>query len=73
MPECVVGPPALGIGQNLVRLRCLLELLLRLRVVAVDVGVKLTREAPEGLLDLDVGGAALDPEDLVVVPLHGRH
>ena len=71
MPERVVGATALGVGENLVRLGRLLELLLRLRVVAVDVRVKLAREPPEGLLDLDVGGAALDAEDLVVVPLHG--
>ena len=73
VPECVVGATAVGVGQHLVGLRGLLELLLGLRVVPVDVRMELPGKPPEGLLDLGVSGAALDAEDLVVVPLHRGH
>src|SRR5690606_26276630 len=53
----------------LVRLGGLLELRLRVRRRA-DVRVQLTGLAPEGLLDLVLGGPAGNAEDLVVVPLH---
>ena len=48
----VVGAPALGVGEDLVGLGGLLELLLRLGVVAVDVRVQLAGERAERLLDL---------------------
>src|SRR5205814_700516 len=54
----VVGRAAVGVGQDLVGLRRLLELLLRTRVVAVDVRVQHARQAAEGLLDLSVAGIA---------------
>ena len=50
--EGVVGAAALGVGEHLVGLGGLLELLLGLGVVRVDVGVQLARELAEGLLDL---------------------
>ena len=53
----VVRRAALGVGEDLVGLGGLLELLLGLRVVAVDVGVQLARELAEGLLDLGLVGA----------------
>ena len=52
----VVRRAAIGVGQDLVGLGGLLELLLGLRVVAVDVGVQLARELAEGLLDLALVG-----------------
>jgi len=58
--EGVIGAPALGIGEDLVGLGRLFELLLGLGIVGVDVGVELPGEAAEGLLDLSVGGAPLD-------------
>ncbi|GBD45393.1 hypothetical protein HRbin41_00194 [bacterium HR41] len=63
----IVDRAALGVGENLVRLGQLLELLFRLRVVLVDVGVKLARAAPEGALDLALVGVARDAEQLVGV------
>ena len=56
--EAVVGRPPLGIAQDLVRLGRLLELLLGLWIAAVDVGMELAGEAPEGLLDLILAGVA---------------
>ena len=66
----VVGRAALGVGEDLVRLGGLLELLLGLRVVAVHVRVQLAREPPEGLLDLGLVGVAGDAEHLVRVAPH---
>ena len=63
----VIGRAPLGIGQHLVGLGRLLELVLGLGVVAVDVGVQLARQAAERLLDLGVAGVAGDAEHLVVV------
>jgi hypothetical protein len=63
----VVGLALLGIGEDIVRLRDLLEALLRLLVAPVAVRVVLAREPPVGLLDLLVGGVLAYAEDLVVV------
>ena len=46
MAVAVVGRAALGVGQDLVGLGRLLELLLGVGVVRVDVGVQLARELP---------------------------
>ena len=54
----VVGAAPLGVGEDLVGLGRLLELLLGLGVVVVDVGVQLAGEPAEGLLDLGLVGAA---------------
>ena len=67
MAVAVEGRAALGVGEDLVGLGRLLELLLGVGVVAVDVGVQLARQAPEGLLDLGLVGLAADAEDLVGV------
>ena len=67
VPERVVGPPACPGRPGTIRF---LELLLGGRVVLVHVWVQLARHPPEGLLDLRVGGAPVDPEDLVVVARH---
>src|SRR5450755_2208187 len=68
----VVGRAAFGVGEHLIGLGRLLELLLGARVVAVDVGMQLPRQPPEGLLDLAVVGGPGDAEDVVVVTWHGR-
>src|SRR5262249_47458300 len=64
--EAVVGGALLLVLQRLVGLGHLLELLLGVRLLG-DVRVVLARELAVGLLDLVVGGAALDTEGLVVV------
>src|SRR5690606_11894007 len=70
--EIVVGGALLLVAQRLVGLGDLLETLLRVRLLG-DVRVVLAGEAAVGLLDLVLGGAALDAEDLVVVlVLHFR-
>ncbi len=66
----VVDDLALGIGQHLVRLGGLLELLLGRRVVSVHVGVQLVRERTEGLLHLPLVSAPGDAEHLVGVAPH---
>ena len=67
MAVAVEGGAALCVREDLVGLGRLLELLLGVGVVAVDVGVQLARQAPEGLLDLGLVGIAGDAEDLVRV------
>ena len=69
----VVGRAALGVGEDLVGLGRLLELLLRLGVVPVHVGVQLAREAPERLLDLLLVGLASDAEHLVRISPHSSY
>ena len=70
--EAVVLRPAARVLEHLVGLGGLAELLGRLGVVLVAVGVVLHRQLAVGLLDLGLGGVAGEPEDLVVVAL-GRH
>jgi hypothetical protein len=68
--EAVVGGAPLGVGEDLVGLRGLLELLLGLRVVPVHVRVELARQLPEALLDLPVAGVARDAQHLVRIAPH---
>ncbi len=72
MAEAVVGRPPLGVGEDLVGLGGLLELLLGLGVLGVDVRVQLARERAEGLLDLRVVGVARDAEHVVGVARRRR-
>ncbi len=65
MAVAVIRGAPLGVGEDLVGLGGLLELLLGLGVVRVDIGVQLARQLTEGLLDLLLGGVALDAEHLV--------
>src|SRR5262249_48020055 len=62
--ETVVGAAALGVGEHLIGLGRLLELLLGRRVVCVDVRMKLASETAERLLDLAVGCVPLDAQHL---------
>src|SRR5262249_23819011 len=70
VPVAVIGRAAIGVSHHLVCLSGLLELLLGLRVVAVDVRVQLTGELAERLLDLGVGSVPGQAQDLVVVTRH---
>ncbi len=72
-PLGVVPGAGLGVGEDLVRLRDLLEPLLGdLRVLLGDIRVVLAGEPPVGALDLVRGSGLRYPEDLVVVFLrHG--
>src|SRR5437763_495775 len=65
----VVGRLALGVGEDLVGLGGLLEVLLG-GLGRVDVGVQLAGELAEGLLDLAVVGVARDAQDLVGIAGH---
>src|SRR6185312_5686964 len=70
--ELVVGRALARVGQDLVGLLALLEFLLGVLVPGVAVRVVLHREAPIGLLDLVLGGVAIDAEHRVKVALgHG--
>ncbi len=70
MAVAVIGCAALGVGEDLVGLGGLLELLLGLRVVRVDVGVQLARLYPEGFLDLLLAGVPGDAQHLIGVSRH---
>jgi len=72
VPEAIVGRALLGIGQDGVGLRALLEALLGLPVPRVLVGMVLEGELPEGGLEVSSGGIAGHPQDLVVVSLVGH-
>jgi hypothetical protein len=69
----VVGGAALGVGEDLVRLGGLLELLLGLGVVPVHVRVELARERAERLLDRALVGVPRHAEHLVGIALHRAH
>ena len=69
----VVGGPALGVGQDLVGLRGLLELLLGLRVVAVHVRVELAGERAERLLHRALVGVATHAQHLIRVAPHSSY
>jgi hypothetical protein len=71
MAIAVVGRTPIGVRQDLVGLRRLLELLLGLGIVGVHIGVQLAGEHPERFLDLLLGGLALDAEHLVWIAWHG--
>jgi hypothetical protein len=64
--DLVVGGPLLGVLQDLVGLAHLLEALLGVLLLG-HVRVVLARELAVRLLDVPLGGAALDAQDLVVV------
>ena len=66
----VVGRAALGVGEDLVGLGRLLELLLGLGIVGVDVRVQLAGQLAEGFFDFGRVGVAVDAEHLVVVAWH---
>ena len=71
MAEAIVHTALLGVGEHLVGLGGLFELLDRLgRLVAV--GVILQRQAAVRLLDVVFGGAPLDAQDFVVIALRRR-
>ncbi|OPY87237.1 MAG: hypothetical protein A4E73_03730 [Syntrophaceae bacterium PtaU1.Bin231] len=72
MPVTVVDPPLFHVAEDLVRLGRLLELLLRLAVPGVPVGVVLHGHAAVASLDFVGPGRAIDPQDLVVAAFHGE-
>lgn len=67
VPETVVGGPFLRIAQDAVGLGGLLELLLRIRVIGVAVGMVRQGEFSVGRLDLLVVSLPGNPEDIVIV------
>ena len=66
----VVARALILVGKDVVGLRDLGEALRRVGLVFVAVGMKLLGEAPIGLLDLRLGGSALQPQTLVEVECH---
>ncbi len=63
----VIGGPSLRVGEDLIGLRGLLELLLGGRVVRVDIRVQFAGKTAKGLLDVLLGGVAGHAEHLVGV------
>ena len=70
--EAVVRRPLLRVREHLVRLVDLLEALRR-ALVLVPIRVELERQLPERLLQLLVGAASGDAQDLVVVAFLSSH
>src|SRR6185369_6911953 len=69
----VVEFSILRVGKYIVRLLQLLELILGSFVTRIQIGVKLTRQFAISLLDLVVGGTALNAEHRVIVFDIRRH
>ena len=67
MAVLVVLGPLLGVGEDLVGLGGLLELLLRILVPLVLVGMMLHRQLAEGLLYLRFRGVAVNAQYLVII------
>ena len=65
--EAVVASPLLGVAEDLVGHRDLLELGLGRGVTRIGVGVELTGPGPVGLLDLVVAGLGPDSQEPVEV------
>jgi hypothetical protein len=72
MAVLIVSRPLLRIAQNLVGFLGFLEVLFGFRVVGIAVGVVLHRQAAIGLLQLVVGGIAIDAQNFVIVSLRHR-
>src|SRR5439155_8775342 len=70
--EAVVELAALGVGEDLVGLDDLTETVLRVGGVG-DVGMELSREPPQGALDVVGACVTCDAQQLVVVTLGRRH
>ncbi len=70
--ELVVTLPFVGVAQNLVSLRDLLELFRRVLVAGIAVGMILHCQLAVGLLDLVSRGAAADAKKLVIVSFCGH-
>ena len=70
MAVAVIHRAPLGVGQDLMGLRDVLELLLGLRILAVHVRMELARDAAKGALDLGRLGIAGEPEHVVGVAPH---
>jgi hypothetical protein len=67
VPESIIEPALLLIGQNRVGFAALLKFLLRIRIVGIAVRVILQRELAVRALDLNVGSRAVYAEYLVIV------
>src|SRR5947209_12586771 len=65
----VIGGTLVGVGQNLVRLFCLLEQLLRLGVIRIAIRMMLHGEATKCFLDGLLVGVVVDAQHLVAVTL----
>jgi hypothetical protein len=73
LSKLIIQCPFFLVEQDVARIRSFLELLLRLLVTGVPIGVVLARQLPVRLADLLLGRAALHAEDLVeVTSRHGR-
>jgi hypothetical protein len=68
MTVAVVASPFLFVAQNLVRFGGLLELVSRILVALIGVGMVLHREFSIRLGYLRGGSGAIDPSDFIVVP-----
>jgi hypothetical protein len=72
MAEPVVIGAFLGVAQNSVGFRSLLERLLGFFISRIAIGVILKRQLPIGALDFLVAGGTRNAKDLVVIPFSAQ-
>ena len=65
--EAVIASTLLRVSQHRVGFAALFELLFRIRIVGIAVGMALHRQLAVGALDLLVGGGAAHAQDFVIV------
>ena len=69
-PKSIEAGALVGLPEDLVGLRDVLEALGSLWIVGVAIGVPLQRQGAVGLLDLILGRLPVDTEDVVIVARH---
>jgi len=70
VPVPVVESTLLAVSQNRIGFAALLELLFRIRIVGIAVGVELQSELAIGALELLIRSAASDAQDFVVITFY---
>jgi hypothetical protein len=69
MTELIILLPEFRVAEDVIGLRDLLEPAFSLLIPWIQIGMVLTRQSTIGLLELLVGGGALDPQDLIIITL----
>jgi hypothetical protein len=70
MAELIVFLPEFGVAEDVISLRDLFETALSLLIPRIEIGMMFSRQSTISLLDLLIGGRALDPQDFVIIAFH---
>ena len=68
--EAVIKGALLSVRENRIRLACFLELLLRVRVIGITIGMELQRELPVCALDFLLAGPPRHAEHFVIIAFY---